>query len=321
MYPTGPGAPLNATLLATFSQQMRADTAISAFSLKQGATVVTGVASFSGNTVRFVPSANLVANTQYTATISTAALALDGQALAMAFTWSFNTGTVVSRGPAPVSLGAAGNFVVLAKAAVSTVPPSVITGDVGVSPAAASFLTGFSLTADATNVFSTSPQVTGKLYAADFAVPTPSNLTTSVGNMENAYTDAATRPTPDRTELGAGNIGGLTLEPGLYKWTSTITVPTDVTISGGADDVWIFQTSGDLTVASATRITLGGQAKAKNIFWQIGGEVTLGSTSHFEGIILSKTAVTLATGATMNGRILAQTQIALQKATVVKPQD
>ncbi len=300
---------------------MRADTVISAFSLKQGATAVQGATSFAANTLRFVPTTNLMANTQYTASISTAARAADGQALASAFTWNFTTGTTLSRGPAPVSLGAAGNFVVLAKSAVSTVPPSVITGDVGVSPAAASFLTGFSLTADATNVFSTSPQVTGKLYAANFAVPTPSNLTTAIGSMENAYTDAATRPTPDFTELGAGMIGGLTLAPGLYKWTSTISIPTDVTISGGADDVWIFQTSGNLTMAFETRITLGGEAKAKNIFWQIGGEVTLGKSSHFEGIILSKTAVTLVTGASINGRILAQTQVALQQATVVKPQD
>src|SRR5205085_4149133 len=122
-------------------------------------------------------------------------------------------------------------------------------------------------------------------------------------NMESAYTDAASRPTPDFLELGTGNIGGLTLAPGLYKWTSTVTIPSDVTVSGGANDVWIFQTTGDLTMSAAKNVTLSGGALAKNIFWQVAGQVTVGANSHFEGIILGKTSVTLQTGATMNGRV------------------
>src|SRR5438046_3158822 len=108
----------------------------------------------------------------------------------------------------PVNLGAARTYVILAKSAISTVPTSAITGNLGVSPAAATFITGFSLTADATNVFSSSPQVTGQIFAANFAVPTPSNMTTSVSDMELAYTDAAGRPA-SVTELGAGDIGGM----------------------------------------------------------------------------------------------------------------
>jgi hypothetical protein len=195
----------------------------------------------------------------------------------------------------------------------------VLTGDVGLSPAARTFATGFSLVADATNVFSTSTQVTGKIFAATDAVPTPSRLTTSVHDMEHAYTDAAGRPTPDFTELGTGNLGGKTLVPGLYKWTTTVTVPTDVTIEGGANDVWIFQTSGDVTVAAATHVLLAGGAQAKNVFWQVAGQVTVGAGGHFEGVVLAKTAITLETGATMNGRALAQTQVVLQKATVTRP--
>ncbi len=224
-----------------------------------------------------------------------------------------------ARGPAPVDLGAAGSYVVLAKAAISTVPASTLTGDVGMSPAAATYVTGFSLIADATNRFSTSTQVVGKVHAADQAVPTPSRLTSAVSDMESAYTDAAGRPRPDFLELGTGNLGGKTLAPGLYKWTSVITIPTDVTLAGGANDVWIFQTTGDITMAAATRIRLSGGAQAKNVFWQVAGNVTLGTTSHFEGIILCKTAVTLQTGATMNGRVLAQTLVALQMATITQP--
>ncbi|MEZ4944397.1 MAG: ice-binding family protein [Cyclobacteriaceae bacterium] len=137
--------------------------------------------------------------------------------------------------------------------------------------------------------------------------------------METAYTDAAGRPTPDFVELGAGDLSGLTLTPGLYKWTSTVTVPTNITLSGGADDIWIFQIAGDLTVSSAKNMILTGDAQAKNIFWQVAGEATMGANSHVEGNILSMTGITFQTGASLNGRALAQTAVILDGNTVVKP--
>jgi len=314
------GVPLNVHVAATFSIAMDATSLTSTtFTLKQGTTAVAGVVAYVGSTATFVPTAALAASTLFTATITTGAKSAGGKALAADYTWTFTTGTTAAVGPAPVGLGASGNFVVLAKTAVSSVPTSIVTGDIGVSPAAATFLTGFSLVADATNVFATSTQVVGKLYAANYAVPSPSKLTTAVSNMESAYVDAASRPTPDFLEKGTGNIGGLTLAPGLYKWTSTVTIPTDVTISGGPNDVWIFQTSGDLTMTAAKNVVLAGGAQAKNIFWQVAGKVTLGATSHFEGVILCKTEITLVTGATMKGRALAQTQVALQAATITQP--
>ena len=223
------------------------------------------------------------------------------------------------KGPTPVLLGEAGEFAILAKSAISTVPSSTVTGDIGISPAAATYLTGFSLVADATNVFATSPQIIGRAYAAPYAVPTPADLTAAVGAMETAYTDAAGRPNPDFVELGTGNIGGLTLTPGLYKWTTGISIPTDVTISGGANDVWIFQTTGNLSMSASKHVILAGGARAKNIFWEVAGNVALGTTSHFEGIVLCKIDVTLLTGATMNGPLLAQTAVSLQMATVTQP--
>lgn len=136
--------------------------------------------------------------------------------------------------------------------------------------------------------------------------------------MQTAYTTAAGRTPPDYTELGTGIIGGLTLAPGLYTWSSSVTIPTDVTISGNATDVWIFQIAGNLSISSAKNIILAGGAQAKNIFWQVAGQVTIGTTAHFEGIILCKTAIVMQTGSSMNGRALAQTMVTLDNSTIVQ---
>jgi hypothetical protein len=266
-----------------------------------------------------MPTAPLAANATFTATLTTGVTDLQGNALATAYTWMFMTGSSAALGPAPVLLGAAGNYVILAKTGISTVPTSAITGDIAVSPAAATFITGFDLVLDATTTFSRSTQVTGHVLAASYTAPTPTLLTVAVANMEGAYTDAASRPNPNFLELGTGNIGGRTLAPGLYKWTSTVTIPTNVTLAGGANDVWIFQTTGDLSMAVGKQVILSGGAQAKNVFWQVAGKVVIGGTAHFEGILLCKTDVTLQTSSTMNGRVLAQTQVALQKATVTQP--
>jgi len=218
----------------------------------------------------------------------------------------------------PLSLGASGSYAILAKSGIATVPTSAVTGNVGISPAAATAITGFSLTADATNVFSTSPQVTGKVYASDFTLPTPANLTTAVADMQLAFTEAAGRA-PGVTELGAGNVGGMTLAPGVYKWGTGLLIPSDVTLTGGATAVWIFQIAQDLTIGSGAKILLAGGAMAKNVFWQVAGMVEVGTTAHVEGVVLSQTAITLRTGASINGRLLAQTAVNIDGSVVVQP--
>ena len=233
-------------------------------------------------------------------------------------TYTVTVTLVAAKGPASVNLGAAGNYVILAKSGVSTVPASVITGDVGLSPAATSFLTGFSLTMVGTTS-ATSPQVTGFLYGADMTTPASSNLTTAVTNMGTAYTDAAGRPTPDFLNLGAGEIGGQTLIPGLYKWTTGVTLSSNVTISGGPNDIWIFQIPGNLLLSPARKIFLSGGAQARNIFWQVAGAVTIGANTHFEGIILGQTSITLGNLASINGRLMAQSAINLDANTVTVP--
>jgi hypothetical protein len=225
-----------------------------------------------------------------------------------------------------VNLGTAGSFVVLAKTGISTTGSTLITGDIGVSPIAHIALTGFSETMDSTNAFSTSTRVIGRLYAADYAVPTPAKMTTAVSDMETAYTNAAGQAATV-TELGAGNIGGMTITTGVYKWTTGLTIPTDVTLSGSASDVWVFQIAGDLSIASGgsvpagIKVLLSGGALASNVFWQVGGSTgaTLGTYSTFEGNILTAKQIILQTGAVLDGRALAQTQVTLDGNVVNAP--
>lgn len=312
------GVSRNAVISATFSEPMDASTiTTSSFIVKQGATDVSGSVNYSGNTATFTPSNNLFAGEIYTATITRDVKNLAGKAIAADMVWNFSTGGTLTTLDA-VNLGASANYVVLAKTAINNSSTSTIVGDLGLSPAATSYITGLALT-NATG-YATSAQITGKVFAADMADPTPVNLTTAVENMITAYNDAAGRPSPDFVELATGNIGGKTLSPGLYKWTSSVTIPSSITISGTASDVWIFQIAGDLNMSAGINMTLEGGAQAKNIFWQVAGEATFGTTSHFEGNLLSMTGITLQTGATMNGRALAQTAVILDGSSVTKPQ-
>ncbi len=315
------GTGINDTVRATFTKAMNPATIVDAnFILLDGATPVLGKVTYDipNKTAIFAPSVNLEYSTAYTATVKAVVADTFGNTMTNDKAWSFTT-AAAGAGPAPVILGTAANFVILAKTEISTVPASIITGDVGLSPAAESYMTGFSQT-KATG-YSTTPQVTGYLYAADMTPPTPTRMTTAISDMETAYTDAQTRPAPDAANIniGGGNIGGLTFTPGQYQWGSPVTIASDITLSGGANDVWIFQISQELLLANAVSITLTGGARAKNVFWQVAGTATLGAYSHFEGIILGQTAISLETGASINGRILAQSMVALDQAVVTKP--
>ena len=216
-------------------------------------------------------------------------------------------------GPAAVKLGTAGTFAILSKTGITDVYASAIKGNVGTSP-----ITGAALLLSC-------GEVTGTIYTVDAAGPLPcavtdaTGLTAAIGDLETAYNDAAGRVSPDFTELGAGEIGGLTLSPGLYKWGTGVLITTDVTLRGGPNDVWIFQISGTLNQANGTRVTLAGGAQPKNIFWQVADSVTIGTTAHFEGIVLGKTLVAVNTGASVNGRLLAQTAVTLQMNAITEP--
>jgi hypothetical protein len=229
-------------------------------------------------------------------------------------------------GAACVSLGTAGNYAILAKTGVSTVPGSTITGHVGLSPAARTFLTGWSLISEPTDTFFTSAQVVapGKLYAADNVGGTTSvDLTTAVGDMQTAYTAAAGKPAgvgSTNLNRGAGTLTSDTLVPGTYTWGTALNIPTDLTFNGNATDVWIMQVSGTLTMAAAKNIILAGGALPKNIFWQVSGGVNVGANTHFKGVILGQTAITFGTSSTLDGRMLAQSAVTLDMTTVTVPQ-
>ncbi len=222
--------------------------------------------------------------------------------------------------PTTVNLGTAGDFAILAKTQITTTGTTHINGDIGISPAAATFIQGFGLIADASNTFSTSSLITGNVYAANYTSPTTTKMTTAVSDMQTAYTDAAGRVLPDSTELGAGNITGMTITHGLYKWGTGLQIDAaGVTLSGSETDIWIFQIAQDLTVANGAIVTLSGGALASNIFWQVAGQVTLGTTAAMQGIILCQTQIAMNTGATLNGRALAQTAVTLIANTVTQP--
>jgi hypothetical protein len=221
--------------------------------------------------------------------------------------------TIEAKGPAPVSLGLAGKFVILTKSGITDVPTSAITGNIGTSPITGAAITGLRCA-----------EVTGTIYTVNAAGPAcrviaPNFLTNAVLDMQAAYKNAAGRTHPTATELGAGQIGGRTITPGLYKWSSGVLITTSVTLSGGPNDVWIFQIAGTLREAAGMRVILSGGARAKNIFWQVAGVVTIGTTAHFKGIILAKKNISPKTGATIVGRLFAQTAVTLAKNTVAQP--
>ena len=219
---------------------------------------------------------------------------------------------------APVELGTAGNFAILAETKISTTGTTSVVGDMGVSPIDSTAITGFNLILDGSGTFSTSSLVTGKVYAADYGTPTPTYLGTAIGDMGTAYTDAAGRAA-GVNNLDGGNLAGVTLDNNVYQWGSAVTISGDVTLDGPADAVWIFQINGTLDVSAGKKILLSGGAQANNVFWQVTGATTLFASSEFQGTILDATGISMQDGATLYGRALAGTAVTLIGNTVVNP--
>jgi len=234
-----------------------------------------------------------------------------------------NFTAAVGIGPGNINLGGAAIYTILSKTGISTTGVTSITGNIGVSPNAATGITGFGLIMDPSNVFSkSSPStlVSGNVYAADYAAPTPANISTAVTDMQTAFTTANGLTTTVITELGAGNITGMTLVPGLYKWSTGLLISASgVTLTGGPNDTWVFQIGQGMTVANGANIHLAGGAQAKNIYWITASDAVIGSTVNFSGNVLSMTLISVNTGSTVTGRLLGQTAVTLNAATVILP--
>lgn len=232
-------------------------------------------------------------------------------------------GAVCTAGDACVPLGTAGNYVILAMSGVTNSPTSTITGNIGLA-SAASNMTGFSETLDASGAFSKSAQVSGRLYAFDYAAPTPAELTTATATDATAAfvsADNKVLSIGDFTNVGAGNLTGLTLPAGVYEWNTGVSVDAagTVTLSGSATDVWVFKIAGDVTMNPGSTVALTGGALPQNVFWRSAGVVALDTTANLKGIVLSGSAVTLANGATVTGRLIASTAVTLIANTVTRP--
>ncbi len=311
------GVVLNKTVTATFNMAMNPSTINTAsFTLKQGTTSVAGTVSYLGNTASFNPNSNLSANTTYTATITTVAESVAGNPLASNYVWNFTTSTAVTAG---VNLASAARFGVLAGTGVSNNAgfSEIRNMDVGISPGVRSSITGFP----------PAIIVNGAIYASDDITPpgTPAMLIQAKQDLTNAYLYAEGASTPAPATV-SGDLGGLTLTPGIYKTTSTLMINSgNLTLDaqGDVNAVWIFQIASDFTTVGGTggNVILSGGAQAKNVFWQVGSSATIGDYTSFQGNILALTSITMNSHATAVGRMLARNGAVVMTHTniIIKP--
>ncbi|HXI84527.1 MAG TPA: ice-binding family protein [Verrucomicrobiae bacterium] len=302
---------INQTINVTLSEAMDPLTINTATLLLTGpgATAVTGTVGYDvpSKIATFTPASSLDSNTVYIATLTTGAKDLAGNALAADFNWSFSTAATPA-GQAPVAMGAATTFAVLGGSTVTSLGTTTVNGNLGVSPGTA--VTGF-FTVDAGPGI-----VNGTIYNV-----TPGPAATAQLDLTTAFNDAAGRTVGAITV--AGNLGGQTLTPGLYTSTSSLEISSgDLTLDaqGDANAVFIFQMASTLTTTAGRQVILSGGAKAANIFWQVGTSATLGTTSVFKGTIMANQSITLTTGATLEGRALAQTgAVTMDSNTITVP--
>ncbi len=307
--------PRNGTVSATFSEAMDGDTlTTSTFTLTRGPTEipVDGTVTYANLTAVFRPVADLDHDSSFTATITTSVRSASGDAISMPYSWSFTTGDTLLG--VPVDLRTAGNYAIFAWRAIDG-SGATVTGDVGITPSFSNSISGFALSTPPSE-YSTSSQIDGKVYARDYASPTPSNLVIVVDDLDQAISEATGR-SPTMTGVG-GEIGGMTFVPGVYNW-ARVAITTDITLAGSATDVWIFQVAETLNMAAGMKVVLTGGALPKNIFWQVTGAVTIGANVQFNGVVLASAAFSSGANSSITGRLLSRTKIVINDSVVVQP--
>lgn len=276
---------VNKRITATFSRPMNPATLnMLTFTVRQGATPIVGTVTYAGSTATFTPIMALGNSLPYTATITTGAQDPAGVALAADHVWTFTTGACSLAG---VDLLSSAGFAVLAGSTVTSTGPTSVTGNLGVSPGTA--VVGFP-----------AGTLIGAQHAGD---PTAAQ---AIADARTAYIDLAGRSLCAMTV--AGNLGGMTLTPGLYKSTSSLAISSgNLTLDaqGDPDAIFILTTASTLTTTAGRQVILSGGAKATNVYWQVGTSATLGTTTAFHGTIIADQAITLGTGATLTGRVMA----------------
>ncbi|WP_300566615.1 Ig-like domain-containing protein [Flavobacterium sp.] len=310
------GVALNKVIMANFSMPMNPLTVDNTtFLLRHGATIVTGTVSYLGTTASFTPSSDLLMNTTYTATITTGAKNVAGIPLANNYVWTFSTNATI--GAQNVDLGSAEDFGILAGVGVSNNAgfSQIHNMNVGISPGVRSSITGFP----------PAIIVNGAMYASDDSAAIAAMLSLAKQHLVDAYlfAEGATSPAPATV---AGDLGGTTLAPGIYKSTSTLLVQSgNLTLDaqGDANAVWIFQIASDFTTIGGAggSIILSGGAQAKNVFWQTGSSATIGDNTSFKGNVLALTSITMNSNATAEGRMLARNGSVVMTSTniITKP--
>jgi len=305
------GVPINQTVNATFSKAMDPATITTAnFTVTGPGGTVTGTVAYvaASRIATFTPASDLAPSTTYTNTITTGATDLAGNALVSDFVWSFTTGTQIETNLMSINLGSASTFAIMATAAISG-GGDQINGDVGLYPGSAQGIPP--------------SEINGVIHVNDQAI------IDAQAALLAAYNDAVSRSVNAQTLQG--NLGGLTITPGLYVNSSSVEISgtganaiLTLDAQGDANAVFIFKMASTLTVGTGTSIVLSGGAQAKNVYWQVGSSATLGTTSIFKGNILAAVTITVNNGAAVEGRLFAGSgggagAVTVQSSTITVP--
>lgn len=318
------GVAIGSNITVTFSEPMKLSTITTGtfiLSVEGGANKTCTVTRV-GNIATLEPTSDLAYSTTYEARLTTAIKDLASNSM-VAYTWKFMTAaSPEAPSTGAVDFGMAGSYEVLASNIVKVdASPVTIEGNVGLSPLGT--FTNITLTPviSTATTYSTSEQVSGRVYSSSHLAPTPDKLVAAIASVDAANVIINAMPVTSAEVGGASaDIGGMVLSPGVYTWSGNVTMSSAITLTGSANDVWIFRIAGNFS-PSAYAVNMGSFATAKNVVWQVGGfaAITAGAAAHVEGTIISAGYIALGDGASVNGRLFAKSYVQFDKNHVTQP--